>query len=101
MDLKDYREAQQKEVKGILDKTKKEIQSAGSEDKIKDLVEDASKQIGEIKTDEQLTAEEAAARQAAARAAKAKKSSKKKSKKKKSKKKNSEGCVGDDAANFY
>lgn len=85
VDLDQYREAEQKEIKKILKETKAAILEAGDKAEIEALIKEASDKFAEFKTDAQYAAEEEAARQAAAAASK-------KSKKKKSS--GSQGCVG-------
>lgn len=88
VDLSNYREAEQKEIKKILDSTETAISESEDPAEIETLISEASKQFAEFKTDAEYTAEEEAARQAAAAAAAAKqKSSKKESS-------GSKGCVG-------
>lgn len=79
-----YREAEQKEIKKILDSTEKAILKTGDQAEIDALIKKAGDKIGELKTDEEYTAEEEAARQAAAS----------KSGKKKKKPSGSGGCIG-------
>ena len=62
--LDDYREAERKEVKDILDKFKKKINKETDKKEIDKLVKEADRRIAKIKTDEELDAEEEAARQA-------------------------------------
>ena len=101
--LKDYRDAQQEEIKDIRKAARKKIRKATEKKQIRKIVKDAGEQIALIKTDAQLTAEEEAARLAAiarARAAAAARS-RHSSSSSHSKKKNSGGCVGKDKKNFY
>ncbi len=101
--LKDYRDAQQDEIKDIRKAARKKIRKATEKKQIRKIVKDAGEQIALIKTDAQLTAEEEAARLAAiarARAAAAARS-RHSSSSSHSKKKNSGGCVGKDKKNFY
>ena len=77
-----YREAEQKEIKKILDTTEKAILKTGDQAEIDALIKKASDQIGELKTDAEYAEEEAAAAAAAA------------SKKKKKKSSGSGGCIG-------
>ena len=101
--LKDYRDAQQEEIKDIRKAARKKIRKATEKKQIRKIVKDAGEQIALIKTDAQLTAEEEAARLAAiarARAAAAARS-RSLSSSSHSKKKNSGGCVGKDKKNFY
>ena len=101
--LKDYRDEQKKEVKKILKKAKKSIESAEDQKAIDKALKKAKNDIAEIKTDAQLTAEEEAAAEAArqAAAAAAARANKSSGKKKSSGSSNSGGCVGNDASNFY
>ena len=101
--LKDYRDAQQEEIKDIRKAARKKSRKATEKKQIRKIVKDAGEQIALIKTDAQLTAEEEAARLAAiarARAAAAARS-RHSSSSSHSKKKNSGGCVGKDKKNFY
>lgn len=94
--LKDYRKEQKKEVKKILDDTEKKIRNASGEEEIGKLNKKAAKKISKIKTDAQLTAEEQAAWAAAQQW-----SSSRRSSGRRSSRSNSNGCVSDDASNFY
>ncbi len=95
--LKDYREEQREEVQKIMDDTEKSIRDASGEKEINKLNKNASEKIAEIKTDAQLTVEE----QAAWAAAQSRKRSSGRSSKRRSSSRNSNGCVSDDASNFY
>lgn len=83
VDLDDYREAEQTEIKKILDSTEAAILESEDPDEIEKLIKDAAAKFGEFKTDAEYTAEEEAARQAAASR-----------QKKKKRKRSSRGCVG-------
>ena len=85
VDLALYREAEQKEINKILDSTETAIRDSEDQAEIDALIENASAQFAEFRTDAEYSEEEAAAAAAAA-------ASKKKSKKKKSS--GSKGCVG-------
>lgn len=90
VDLDQYREAEQKEIKKILKSTKAKVLETGDKAEIDKLIKDAKDKFAGFKTDAEYSAEEEAARQAAAAAAAAKK----KSKSKKKKSSGSQGCVG-------
>ena len=89
--LKDYREAEQAEIKKIFKDGEAKILDAKEQKEIDDVIKDAEAKISELKTDAEYTAEEEAAAAAAAAASK-------KSKKKKS---GSNGCVGSSKDNFW
>lgn len=97
--LKDYREEQREEVQKIMDDTEKSIRDASGEKEIKKLNKNASAKIAEIKTDAQLTAEEQAAWAAAQ--SRSNRRSSGRSSRRRSSSRNSNGCVSDDASNFY
>lgn len=94
VDIKDYREAQQNEIRDIIKAATEKIQKAKKKADADAIVSEASEQLASVKTDAQLTQEEAAA---AARAAQ----NAKKSSSKKSSGSNSGGCIGNDAKNLY
>ena len=89
VDLKLYRDAEQKEIKKILDSTEAAIRETTDQKEIDALVKEAADKFKDFKTDAEYTAEEEAARQAAAAAA-----AQKKSKSQKKKSSSSQGCVG-------
>lgn len=64
VNLDHYRDAEKQEIKKILKKYRKKINKKTKRKQIKKLIKKAKKEIGEIKTDEELTAEEEAAREA-------------------------------------
>ena len=82
VDLDLYRDAEQKEIKEILDSTQKSIGEAKDQAEVDALIEKAVTKVGELKTDAQYTEEAAAAAAAASRSGKKKKS------------KSSGGCIG-------
>ena len=81
-----YREAERKEIEKIIESTAEAISESEDQAEIDALIEKATGQFAEFKTDAEYSQEEAAAAAAAAR---------KKSKKKKSS--GSRGCVGNNA----
>ena len=85
VDLDKYREAEQIEIKKILDSTETAIHEARDQEEIDALIKDAKDSFKEFKTDEEYAAEEEAARQAAAASS---------SKAKKKKSSGSGGCIG-------
>ena len=87
--LKDYREAEQAEIKKIFKEGEAKILEAKDQKEIDGVIKDAEAKISELKTDAEYTAEE----EAAAAAAAARKSKKKKS--------GSNGCVGSSKDNFW
>lgn len=100
--LGDYRDEQKKEVSKILDAAKASIAEADSAKAIQDIIKDAKKKIAKIKTDKQLTAEEKkAAEEAAAQAAAAAAANARSSGSSNAGSSNANGCVGNNAANFY
>ena len=97
-DPADYRDAGNEVIKTIVNEQSEKIDKCESQKEIDDAVAETEYRISTVKTDAQITAEE----QARARAQAAKKSSSKSSKKSSKKKSHkSDGCVSDDAANYY
>lgn len=92
VNLDDYREAEQKEIKETLTAAEAKVKELDDEAEIDSLINKTAESFAALKTDAQYAEEEAAA--AAAKAA----ASKKKSKKKKS---SSNGCVGGGSDAFY
>ncbi len=60
-DFSDYRQAQQDELRAIIDKTKTVIDAAKDQNELKKALEDAKADMDAVKTDAQLTEEETAA----------------------------------------
>lgn len=87
--LDDYRDKQKKTVKKIIKETEEAVNNASDEEEINKIIEEATAEIAEVKTDAQLTAEEEAAASKASSGSSSKKSS------------NSQGCVGGGSKNFY
>ncbi len=64
VDLKDYREAEQKEIQALLDEGEQDILKLREQDEIDKVVSEASEKVKDFKTDAQYAKEEEAARQA-------------------------------------
>lgn len=115
VNLDDYREEQRAEIEKILEADAKKINKSEQQSEIDEIIEAAQNEIAEIKTDEQLDKEEAEAKKkaeeeaakkaaeeaAAAAAAQQSYNSTSNYSGGSSNGSDSEGCVGNDAADFY
>ena len=105
--LDDYRTDEQEDVQAIIDKYTGKIETAKEQAKVDGYIQKATDEISKIKTDAQLTkeekkaAEEAAKKKAEEEAAAAAAAAAASQSSGSSGGGSSNGCVGNDASNFY